>query len=126
MYLLKVEAGNGYQYCELPKNFKLTYCSERLETESINLKLILSCKEHFNSCDFVREDSVKNRKSVYILPRYIGKDITRKEDLPIPTFKVITYTRTSEDNNKVHYIESIVFNGRGYLIKESGKTIEKF
>lgn len=128
MYLLKVESGNGYEYFQLPKNFKKELCTEGFSTYCKYPKLILKDeKEWMKFCPSGLENTGgDNGLFIYSLPMKAkagvsieGTDIA----IEIPTFKVITYV---EDENNPSPTRCIVFDGKAYLIKENGKTIETF
>lgn len=128
MYLLKIESGNGFEYCQLPKNFKKTTISNQnyFETRSRKIKLVLTYPKIF-TFDRPHFESIGESKEGILyhcfLPEIKKDCISTSNETKLPTYKVITYV---EDENNPSPIKCIVFDGKAYLIKEKGETIERF
>lgn len=126
MFLLKIEVGNGFQYCKLPKNFNINYYSqgEKSFDAPKDTKFFLKDEnEWIGGYGFPSSHCTLGGIHSFDFPKKKPDRTPAGCEMSVPSFKVITYM---EDEKNSSSTKTIVFDGKAYLIKEGGKTIEKF
>ncbi|PNX49874.1 MAG: hypothetical protein BV457_00105 [Thermoplasmata archaeon M9B1D] len=128
---------NGFRYFPISdkSKFSLITTINTFKTYCNNPTFIIKNKYAWKIEEWERKNgflSISGGKGLhtYEVPEFdaveyekVNQTVHSKGAIKLPEFKVITYT---EDDENPSPVKCIVFDGKGYLIKEDGRTIERF